>query len=252
MLWPAEESWPYCASEDHASAGDRVPMVSVAQLYAADVPEIAFPEGTDLVQIVWCPEPHDVPKPSFQGKDCRVFWRRPGDIRYGPDVQPDPWEHWDPEWDEVPLPCTVHPERVVEYPWWQELPVGIRKQLKSSDELFDRYWQVSLTGGWKAGGSKSWASSDMPESLDCPECTAPLVLLLQVDSYDSLPLISKNPHTYLCNRDRPASRMGHGGVRARRGGDRFPCGRCGGCRDLRLLRRSAASGLVLHAITVQR
>ncbi|MEV6841452.1 hypothetical protein AB0N17_44585, partial [Streptomyces sp. NPDC051133] len=30
----------------------------VAQLYAADVPEIAFPEGTDLVQILWCPEVH--------------------------------------------------------------------------------------------------------------------------------------------------------------------------------------------------
>lgn len=198
MLWPADEPWPHCASADHGSADDPVPMVSVVQLYAADVPEISFPEGTDLVQIVWCPEPHVLPKPSFQGKDCRVFWRRAGEIRYGPDVQPDPWKHWDAEWDEVPQPCTVHPERVVEYPWWQELPVGLRKQLKGSDELFDLYWQESLTDGWKVGGSKSWASSDMPESLGCPECAAPLGLLLQVDSYESLPLVSENPHTYLC------------------------------------------------------
>lgn len=77
------------------------PMVSVAQLYAADVPEIAFPEGTDLVQIVWCPEPHVLPKRSFQGKDCRVFWGRAYEIRYGPEAQPGPWASRG-----SPCPCT--------------------------------------------------------------------------------------------------------------------------------------------------
>ncbi len=198
MLWPVDEPWPYCADADHGSADEPVPMVTVAQLYAADVCEIAFPEGTDLVQIVWCPEPHDLPKPSFLGKDCRIYWRRSAEVVHGPQVQPDAWEHWDAEWDEVPQPCTVHPELVVEYPWWQELPAELQKQLEDSKELHDLYWQESLTAGWKIGGSKSWASSDMPESLDCPECSAPLVLLLQVDSYEGLPLLSENPHTYLC------------------------------------------------------
>jgi hypothetical protein len=199
MLWPVDEPWPHCADADHGSANDSVPMVSVAQLYAADIPEIAFPEGTDLVQIVWCPETHDLPKPAFQGKDCRVFWRRSGEVVYGPGVQPDPWEHWDAKWDEVPRPCTVHPERVVEYPWWEELPAGLWKQLENSKELrYGLYWQESLTAGWKVGGSKSWASSDMPKSLDCLECSAPLVLLLQVDTNEGLPLVSKNPNTYLC------------------------------------------------------
>ena len=198
MLWPADEPWPHCADADHGSADDSAPMVSVAQLYATDVPEIAFPEGTDLVQILWCPEVHGLPKPQFQGKQCRVFWRRSSGVVHGPGVQPDPWEHWDAEWDEVPRPCVLHPERVVEYPWWEELPAGLRKQLDDSEELHYLYRGKSLKGGWKVGGSKSWASSDMPESLDCPDCGAPLDLLLQVDSYEDLPLVSKNPHTYLC------------------------------------------------------
>ncbi|MCQ4043698.1 hypothetical protein ACFOSC_11275 [Streptantibioticus rubrisoli] len=197
MLWPVDEPWPHCGDADHGSAVDAVPMVSVAQLYAADVPEIAFPKGSDVVQIVWCPEPHDLPEPSFLGKDCRVFWRRSSEVVHEPTAQPDPWEHWDAEWDEVPRPCAVHPERVVEYPWWEELPADLRQQLENSEELRDLYWGESLTDGWKVGGSKSWASSDMPESLHCPECAAPLVLLLQVDSYEGLPLISENPHTYL-------------------------------------------------------
>jgi hypothetical protein len=30
-------------------------MVPVVQLLATDVPELLFPAGTDLLQIVWCP-----------------------------------------------------------------------------------------------------------------------------------------------------------------------------------------------------
>lgn len=195
LLWPEGEPWPHCTDGDHKSGS--VPMVSVVQLYSADIPEIAFPEGTDLVQILWCPEVHGLPEPQFQGKQCRVLWRRSDDVVHGPEVQPPPWEHWDAEWDEVPRPCTVHPVRVAEYPWWEELPAGLREQLDDWGELHRLYWRKSLTGGWKVGGSKSWASSDMPKSLDCPECGALLVLLLQVDSYEDMPLISQDPHTYL-------------------------------------------------------
>lgn len=197
MLWPADEPWPHCQDADHGPAA-AAPMVSVAQLYAADVPEIAFPQDTDVVQIVWCPEPHRLPEPAFQGKNCRVLWRRSSDVLYRPGTQPDPWEHWDAQRDEVPRPCMVHPERTAEYPWWEELPAGLRDRLEDSQDLRDLYWQLSLTGGWKVGGSKSWASSDMPRAMGCPQCGASLALLLQVDSYEDLPLVSQDPHTYLC------------------------------------------------------
>lgn len=35
-----------------------VPLVSVAQLYASDVPGLPCPDGTDLLQVLWCPFDH--------------------------------------------------------------------------------------------------------------------------------------------------------------------------------------------------
>jgi hypothetical protein len=47
-------------------------MLAVAQLTAADFPEIAFASGTDLVQILWCPSHHPTwgYAPAF-----RLVWR---------------------------------------------------------------------------------------------------------------------------------------------------------------------------------
>ena len=42
----------------------EVPPVPVAQLLADDVPDLPFPSGTDVLQVLWCPfdhEPWDVP-----------------------------------------------------------------------------------------------------------------------------------------------------------------------------------------------
>jgi hypothetical protein len=35
------------------------PMIGLLQLHAADAPNIAFPDGTDLMQLLWCPHDHD-------------------------------------------------------------------------------------------------------------------------------------------------------------------------------------------------
>ncbi|MEV6050186.1 hypothetical protein [Streptomyces sp. NPDC052107] len=51
-----------------------VRMVAVAQLNARDFPEIRFPDGTDLVQLLWCPDRHDQPHPEGWGQACRLFW----------------------------------------------------------------------------------------------------------------------------------------------------------------------------------
>src|SRR5690348_7895853 len=53
LWWPAAEPWPSCA--EHRDVNGRpsgpYPLVAVAQLTAADFPEIRFPDGTDLVQL---------------------------------------------------------------------------------------------------------------------------------------------------------------------------------------------------------
>jgi hypothetical protein len=53
LLWPAEEAWPVCESEeDH---NEPITMVAVLQIFARDVPELAFPADTVGFQLLWCP-----------------------------------------------------------------------------------------------------------------------------------------------------------------------------------------------------
>ncbi|MFJ7419114.1 hypothetical protein ACIQXD_10880 [Streptomyces uncialis] len=68
-LRPADEPWPYCGQPGHRSSHDDespagpLPVVPVVQLFARDVPELRFPEGKDVLQVVWCPLIH--PEQSY-------------------------------------------------------------------------------------------------------------------------------------------------------------------------------------------
>lgn len=60
VVWPLSEPWPHC-EDDHPRtafsppAQGPIPLVPVLQLFAADVPDLAFPSATDLLQVLWCP-----------------------------------------------------------------------------------------------------------------------------------------------------------------------------------------------------
>src|SRR5438270_665952 len=49
LLWPASEPWPTCDTHP----GLR--LVPVLQLRADEFPEVVFPPGKDLLQVLWCP-----------------------------------------------------------------------------------------------------------------------------------------------------------------------------------------------------
>lgn len=53
------------------------PLAGVLQLYAHDVPDLPFPDGTDLLQILWCPNQH-APW-LWHGPRPEAFWRRAAD-----------------------------------------------------------------------------------------------------------------------------------------------------------------------------
>ncbi|MFD8986392.1 hypothetical protein [Streptomyces sp. NPDC059564] len=85
-------------------------MAPIVQIRRADVPTLPFPEGTDLLQVLWCPYAH--------GTYChplpQVYWRGSlaiGEVAATPAPSaagfPDGW---------YPAPCFVHPEQVTEYP----------------------------------------------------------------------------------------------------------------------------------------
>ncbi|WP_433217600.1 hypothetical protein [Microtetraspora malaysiensis] len=205
LLWPSNEPWPACDRTVQVQAApfgqpgwltilDRIPespipMVGIAQFYARDIPEIPFPEGTDLLQVLWCPNEHEdtelAPAPL-------LVWRRASDLtdvlaeppmrdRTTPDGGPEtPVADLSYE-DYLPRPCVLHPERVTEYPFPEELPEHLQTALDAWEDGSEHSYQslLSMAPGCKIGGWESWHVTDMYE-LPCDVCgteTEPLIKL---------------------------------------------------------------------------
>ncbi|MEU6275298.1 DUF1963 domain-containing protein [Streptomyces populi] len=174
MLWPADEPWPSCGQSGHwawpneKTPAGTVPMVPVVQLFARDVPELPFPEGLDVLQLVWCPliHPHDQACAALP----RLYWRNEADVLTTGRLQeiPAPQEG---EYEEefMPNPCTVSPTSVVEYPNW-DLPRKLRQTLQPRieelEERFDmEYTRLACALQNKVGGYPAWN-----QPPDWPSC----------------------------------------------------------------------------------
>ena len=106
LLWPAEDAWPLCSEREGS------PMVPVVQIYRTSVPgTVPFPEGCDLLQVLWCPRKHS----GHRWIVPHVQWRKAGLVGKVLETPPCPAELWK---NYVPRPCVVHPELVTEYPYW--------------------------------------------------------------------------------------------------------------------------------------
>ncbi|MBC3841117.1 DUF1963 domain-containing protein [Streptacidiphilus sp. 4-A2] len=183
LLWPAPEPWPYCEEEHPAVAfaapePGAKPLVPVVQLFARDVPDLPFPDGTDVLQVLWCPfDHHDVyaPRPALRWRDSAAC---------GPLPCPPPRPGDAPD-DYVPGPCVIHPESIVEFPQW-DLPEELHEVL---EERFDQveketgwsYWyHLSVAPGIKTGGYPDW-TQEAAWPL-CGGCGEPMRHLLTVGS----------------------------------------------------------------------
>ncbi|GGT49953.1 hypothetical protein GCM10014713_50040 [Streptomyces purpureus] len=184
LLWPAGEPWPHC-EDDHPRTGyapprghGLLPMVPVVQLYAPDVPELPFPKGTDLLQMLWCPFDHEhghVPRPE-------LYWRDSGLVEEELTAPPRPEGACE---DYLPDPCVVHPERVTEYPNW-DLPETVYEALEERFDTVEEetgwsYWShLSVADGIKVGGYPTWTQD--PYWPDCLGCGRRMEHLLTVNS----------------------------------------------------------------------
>ena len=139
VLWPRSQPWPHCEETHPATSlaprGEGpIPLVSVLQLFAADVPGLPFPANTNMLQVLWCPFDH---KPACAPRP-EVFWR----VSTQHDLEPaDPPCLADAPRDYLPSPCVLHSERVTEYPSW-DLPRDI------ADALQPRFEQLEKETGW--------------------------------------------------------------------------------------------------------
>jgi hypothetical protein len=164
----------------HTTRPEPVPsaMVAVAQLRVADVPDLPAPAGTDLLQVLWCPNEHDNGAGTW-APDVTVRWRRaaPTDLLYPPPRPAASRARY------LPHPCVLHPERVVEYPWWQELPpeLAYRVHVWDAENAGLYHRRLSVAPGWKVGGWAAWPTSDATQRY-CASCGAAMRQLLQIDS----------------------------------------------------------------------
>jgi hypothetical protein len=187
VLWPRSQPWPHCKDAhvhfDRALPPQNegpIPLVPILQLFSADVPELPFPAGMDLLQVLWCPFDHDhkigyAPRPE-------VFWRNSsqGDLESA-----DPSRPADAPSDYLPNPCVLHPERVTDYPNW-DLPPDILDALQPRfDQMEEQtgwsyHYHLSVSDGIKVGGYPTWTQD--PAWPDCPTCGQRMEHLLTINS----------------------------------------------------------------------
>ncbi|WP_234444702.1 DUF1963 domain-containing protein [Streptomyces sp. NRRL F-525] len=165
LLWPADEPWPSCAQRGHhvpphdRNPAGTVPMVPVVQLFARDVPELPFPEGADVLQLLWCPLIH--PDDQAYATLPRLHWRNEAAV-LATGVLRDVPAPQQGEYDEefVPTPCTVSPTAVIEYPNW-DLPQGLQQALRPRIEELEarfgmEYTLFACALQNKVGGYPAW------------------------------------------------------------------------------------------------
>lgn len=141
---------------------EPVPLLPVAQLYARDVPGLPCPDGTDLLQILWCPFlDHDDEMP-----DVHLRRRRADEVTAVLSPPPEPTlieleEYW-------PAPCVLHPEQVTEYPALNQLPPAVRARVHAWQEDTGRWYDpFAVAPGWKVGG---WGVTDTDSPTDPARC----------------------------------------------------------------------------------
>jgi hypothetical protein len=100
------------------------PLVALCQLRAADIPDLPRPGGADLLQVLWCPYDHD--QQRLWGPTVRLFWRREAQVS---DVLAEAPRGEVGKDGYLPRPCRLHPEQVIEYPCFDELPRSLCEQV---------------------------------------------------------------------------------------------------------------------------
>ncbi|WP_412735979.1 hypothetical protein [Krasilnikovia sp. MM14-A1259] len=160
------------------------PLVPVAQLRATDIPDLHCPTGTDMLQVLWCPNNHS-DSDDF-GPAIQIRWRAADTVADALPAAPPAEAHQE---EYLPRRCVLHPEQIVEYPWWQELPNELGRQVDEFDDSRsygeDSYYSVSQAPGWKVAGYTNWAISDL-KPMNCTECGTSMDLLLTIDSTESM------------------------------------------------------------------
>ena len=170
FLWPADEPWPVCPEHNDF-------YVTVIQIRAEEVPEVGFPDGKNLFQLLWCPEYHD----ETYTTQSKIFWRNTEEIQ-NPlinEFRPKSYEE-----HSIPTVCYFSPEKVLEYPSAydnsEELDDKISQwEGEDNEGFYER--ELSVAEGTKIGGHAYWIQA--PQTPIC-NCGQDMEHLLTVASWE--------------------------------------------------------------------
>ncbi|MGW5820782.1 hypothetical protein [Streptomyces noursei] len=183
LLWPSDEPWPECSVPDENGPADApaAAMVPVAQIFRGDVPGPWWPDGVDLLQILWCPNEHWDP-PAQQADVSPVVelrWRRAADVVSQLTTPPAPSRYED---GYLPRACAVNVEPVTDFPFREELPAELRPRhqelVRATGDGGD---VITRLAGWKLGGWPTWHLTH-PTAFACDDCGTTMTLLFTVAS----------------------------------------------------------------------
>lgn len=155
-------------------------MLPVLQLFRGDVPALGFPDGKDVLQILWCPfDAHG----EGNEIDVRLVWRNSTltstQLTEVPEIKVVGRGGY------VPDACVLQPEQIIEHQTFELLPEALQESLEEwedwdNEESPHYQYDLSVAPGWKAGGFASWHLTG-PQRMVC-DCGAPMQLLVTIDS----------------------------------------------------------------------
>ncbi|GAA1542338.1 hypothetical protein GCM10009730_59220 [Streptomyces albidochromogenes] len=184
LLWPSDEPWPECSLPD-VNSPDGAPataMVPVAQIFCRDAPGPWWPAGTDLLQILWCPNEHW--DPPVQQADIspvlEVRWRQVADVINELTTPPPPSRYEEDGY--LPQACGITAERVTDFPFREELPAELLLRLEDLVRQTGGGGDaITRLAGWELGGWPTWHLTH-PTVFACGDCGTAMTLLFTVAS----------------------------------------------------------------------
>ncbi len=191
FLWPSSEPWPCCDDPVHEfdvngrsspTDGMRPHLLPLAQLNARDFPTIPFRFGTDLLQLLWCPNVEDGHDDLYMFPKLFAYWRNSAEINDPVSGHPIP-EFSDSLRNHFPICCYFFPETVQEFPsvaGIYELPQHdeIHDALALDESIWQQYQdELSSCPSTKLGGHPFWIQND--ETPLCEFCGMRMEFLLQ-------------------------------------------------------------------------
>ncbi|WP_328915222.1 MULTISPECIES: hypothetical protein [unclassified Streptomyces] len=228
--WPENEAWPTCPGGRHPRHGpphrpvnvrgerstvfayhgeitwDGIPpdtswpLLPVLQVFARDVPWYdGFPEGMDVLQILWCPFQHfyddpTVPYNGIAGPWVQIRYRNTGDLGDRFLTPPEPVAVGEPGY--LPTPCLLRPEPVTEYPHpgvlgeefearveeWEQATFADPEWPEDGEPRYS--WDLSTAPGWKLGGHEPWNYHGYDGPVRCGTCGSAMRFVAAIASIE--------------------------------------------------------------------